>query len=380
VKTLKGRLGFIDAARSLAIILMLQGHFISLTFEDYKVMARGAIYDGGSGNIFFDAWFLLRGFTAPLFFSITGLVFTYLLLKEKEKPFWQQIRVRKGIKRGAQVVLWGYILQLNYRNLDYYLRGNINDRFFTFHVLQSIGTALFALILLYAISRAFKRFKIYVLFFIVASLIIATTPFFVAMGDNYFPSWAPQIIQNMFRGPNSVFPIFPWFGYVLLGGCVGALLHEHKHLLTEKWTPLKYATIGIGFCLFVVGLVHLIDYIFEPAIDFTTIGIRFGHFSVVLTLLTGLLYLERSGKIRIPFFIEMGKNTLNIYIIHAMLLYGALIGIGIKTFINKSISFPQAVFGAILFILFFGVMTYVQNKVKAYIRERKSLKQSSGNS
>ena len=140
----RGRLGFIDAARGLAIILMLQGHFISLTFQDYTTMAKGAMH-GGSGNIFFDAWFLLRGFTAPLFFTITGLVFTFLLLREREKPFWQQVRVRKGLRRGAQVMLLGYLLQLNFQNLDYYLRGHINASFFSFHVLPSIGLSLFVL-------------------------------------------------------------------------------------------------------------------------------------------------------------------------------------------------------------------------------------------
>ena len=32
------RILFIDLARSIAIILMLEGHFITLTFEDYTTM------------------------------------------------------------------------------------------------------------------------------------------------------------------------------------------------------------------------------------------------------------------------------------------------------------------------------------------------------
>lgn len=333
-------------------------------------MAHGAIY-GTSGNYFFDLWFLLRGFTAPLFFSITGLVFTYLLLREREKPFWSQVRVRKGFKRGFEVMLWGYILCLNIKNWHLYTAGKIPDRTWSFHVLQSIGFSLFVLILLYAIALLVKRIRVSVLFLITATVIIAVTPYFKAMGDNYFPSWAPQIIQNMFNGPNSFFPIFPWFGYVLLGGSVGALLQERKSILTEKWTPLKYAAIGIAVCFGVVGLVHGLDDIFSPTLNFTTIGIRFGNFALVLAVLVGLLYLERSQKLRIPFLVEMGKNTLDIYIIHTILLYGSVFGWGIRTYFEKNISFPMAVLGAIAFILFFGVMTYYQNKLKRWWRERK---------
>ena len=133
----------------------------------------------------------------------------------------------------------------------------------------------------------------------------------------------------------------------------------------------KICRYRIVFCSVIIGAVHLFQWWMEPEINFTTIGRRFGFFAIILSLLVGLLYLERSGKLRIPFFVEMGKNTLNIYIIHSMLLYGSFIGIGIKTYINKSISFPQAVLGAVLFILLFGVFTYYQNKVKRYLKKQK---------
>lgn len=338
-------------------------------------MAHGAIY-GTSGNFFFDAWFLLRGFTAPLFFSITGLVFTFLLLRERDKPFWSQIRVRKGFKRGLEVMLWGYILCLNYKNLHLYMDGKFPDRTWSFHVLQSIGFALFVLILLYALTLLVKKIRVSVLFLSVGTIIVAVTPFFKAMGDNYFPSWAPQIIQNMFNGPNSFFPIFPWLGYVLLGGSVGALLQEKKSILMEKWTPLKYAGIGAAVCLFIVLLVHVIDWIFAPSMDFTTIGIRFGNFAMVLAVLVGLLYLERSEKLKIPFLVEMGKNTLDIYIIHTIVFYGSVFGWGVRTYIEKDIPFPMAVLGAITFILLFGWMTYFQNEFKRWRRDLKSKRQS----
>ena len=70
--------------------------------------------------------------------------------------------------------------------------------------------------------------------------------------------------------------------------------------------------------------------------------------------------------------VEMGKNTLDIYIIHTIILYGSVFGWGIRTYFEKNISFPMAVLGAMAFILFFGVMTYFQNKFKRWWRGRKT--------
>ena len=69
---------------------MLQGHFISMTFKDYRPMKSDLSTLGTSGNLIFDWWCELRGYTAPLFFTITGLVFVYLLTGNKSDSFWKQ--------------------------------------------------------------------------------------------------------------------------------------------------------------------------------------------------------------------------------------------------------------------------------------------------
>ena len=111
------RILFIDLARSIAIILMLEGHFITLTFEDYTTMIAELQSVGTSGSWIFDTWVKIRGFTAPLFFTITGVVFVFLLTKnfkeEQNTSFWKNKRVIKGLKRSGLLIFWGYFLQLN---------------------------------------------------------------------------------------------------------------------------------------------------------------------------------------------------------------------------------------------------------------------------
>ena len=151
------RILFIDLARSIAIILMLEGHFITLTFEDYTSMVAELRSVGTSGSLIFDTWVKIRGFTAPLFFTITGVVFVFLLTKnfkeENNTSFWKNKRVKKGLKRSGLLIFWGYFLQLNLKYFFYYLKGHFNPHVFSFHILQCIGFGIFLLILLFFIHN-----------------------------------------------------------------------------------------------------------------------------------------------------------------------------------------------------------------------------------
>jgi uncharacterized membrane protein len=103
-----GRLRFIDIARSVAILLMLEGHFVDLTLaEEHRTR----------GVWLYETWHYIRGMTAPMFFTVTGLVFAYLLTGARESGFWQVPRVRKGIRRAGELLFWGYLLQINLRLL-----------------------------------------------------------------------------------------------------------------------------------------------------------------------------------------------------------------------------------------------------------------------
>ena len=119
------RLYFIDALRAFAILMMLQGHFIS-GFDTSTV---------NQNNFLYRAWLYNRGITAPVFFTITGWVFMFLLERNPIKG-WQNPRLRKGLKRAFELILWGYALRLS---LPYFLTtGRITKTFLRPDVLQII--------------------------------------------------------------------------------------------------------------------------------------------------------------------------------------------------------------------------------------------------
>lgn len=365
VPVIHERLKFIDLGRSIAIILMLQGHFITLTFKDYKVLQTTLIQTGTSGYLLFDWWVKMRGFTAPLFFTITGLVFIYLLTKH-DKPddghrFFKLPRVRKGLRRALTILLWAYALQVNLKYIGYYLKGHLNDQFFAFHILQSIALGIAALILVYGIYKFMKRAYLPLFYFLAGTLIFLCYPYIRSLADgNYFPQHAPVMIQNMFYGPKSEFPIIPWMGFVMFGGMLGSLTHLYEDHVKQKWFPFITFIFGVLMICFGRLLGHVLDSVinhYSPGnfLNFEKNAWLYDRLGEVIILLSVLIWIDAKFRVRNSLFLKMGQNTLPIYIVHVILLYGAIIGYSLRNLFQKSLTATESVIGAIIFISIFAL-------------------------
>ena len=133
------RLYFIDAVRAFAILMMLQGHFIDTLIDPVFRNPE---------SIFYNVWSYFRGITAPTFFTISGLIFTYLLLKAKDKGN-DRLRVKKGISRGLMLIGIGYLLRIPFLS---WFSGHFSLYFLVIDVLQCIGLSLILLIGLYLVT------------------------------------------------------------------------------------------------------------------------------------------------------------------------------------------------------------------------------------
>ena len=110
------------------------GHFIdTLLLNEYK----------DNSCLAFEIWSYFRGITAPTFFSISGLIFTYLLLKSKDKNEDNK-RVKKGITRGLMLIGIGYLLRIP---VFQWLNGYFSIAILKVDVLQIIGLSLIAIVL-----------------------------------------------------------------------------------------------------------------------------------------------------------------------------------------------------------------------------------------
>ncbi|RFC54182.1 heparan-alpha-glucosaminide N-acetyltransferase domain-containing protein [Brumimicrobium aurantiacum] len=280
------RLVFIDIARSIAILMMLEGHFIVMALtENHR----------GNDIFLYDIWRFTRGLTAPLFFTVSGLVFTYLLVRKKE-PFFKNIRVKKGLTRGVKLILWGYALQLN---LFYLIKGLDENGSYTFsgyvyifHVLQCIGASLITVILLYGLQRIIKVVPLTWWLGIFGALAFILRPTIYALDWSGFP----EIIENIFvvtsddRSFKSIFALFPWVGFVLLGAMLGAYVSKNPgQVYTHRFTLILFISgLFLNVCSdLILGFLQpiLLQLGGRPCYGLGYLFARFGQVMWVLALI-----------------------------------------------------------------------------------------------
>ena len=223
------RLYFIDAVRAFAILMMLQGHFIdTLLAPVYK----------DESNTIYNVWSYFRGITAPVFFTISGLVFTYLLLRAYKKGNDKK-RIKKGLFRGLLLLAIGYSLRANILS---WLSGYFNPYFFVVDVLQCIGLSLILLVGLHMLLKKHSYIFSTVLF-IIGFVCFVTEPLY----RNLSLDTIPLVIANYITKANgSVFTILPWFGYSAFGAFISTVFFRHVHRVRFK--------LSIVISFFVVGI------------------------------------------------------------------------------------------------------------------------------
>ena len=198
------RLFFLDALRAFAILMMLQGHFISGVLDPSYRDPENSIYQ---------FWEYCRGFTAPVFFTVTGWVVMFLLLKNPTQGKLNP-RIKKGLKRGFELLGWGYLLRLNLPTL---FNGSLNSSFFKPDVLQIIGLGLLFTVGFYYLLYPRLKKRIGFVFLLIGLIIFITQPLYVDLKFSNLPTF---IASYLTKANGGVFYLFPWLGYVSIGASI----------------------------------------------------------------------------------------------------------------------------------------------------------------
>ena len=350
------RLYFIDAIRAWAILMMLQGHFIDGLLDP--------VYRDDS-NIIYLSWKFFRGITAPAFFTVSGFIFIYLLLRERgsTQTGVNNPRILKGIKRGLMLIGIGYLLRLNIFGL---FQGVIYNSFYLVDVLHCIGLSILFLIAIYSYSQHKKKYVLPLLLGIIGAGVFLFEPVYKTL--NY--SFLPDFIANYLTKSNgSVFTIFPWFGYAALGAFMAVLFYnykEAKHLYSKailitfiSGFLITFFSSNVFLYLFQLTQVQLFADIFNNNYLF----IRFGNVLVIFSVFMMLRRFITSKSI-----LDIGKSTLYIYVIHFIILYGSFTGLGLYKYFNHSLNPLYTITGAIIFLISVTYLSLLYGRNKAYIK------------
>lgn len=345
------RLYFIDAVRAFAILMMLQGHFISTTLAP--------IYRDPN-NLAYSIWLYFRGNTAPMFFTISGLIFMYLLLKANNKGN-DNPRIKKGLKRGLELIGIGYILRIP---LLYWFQGYFDTYFLVVDVLQCIGLSIILLVLLYVLVQKNRR-VLSILLLIIGCVIFVTEPLYRTLTLEH----GPEIFVNYITMQNgSVFTMLPWFGFIAFGAFIATLFYKYAAKPKFKLTSIiLFISSGLLLTFLSTWILELLYYItdiklFFESSDYNYLFLRLGNVLVAF----GIFYtLERFLKHSL--ITKIGAKTLALYVVHFIILYGSFTGYGLNRFYTESFSPWQAIIGAVLFMIGSCVIVLNLWRVKPFL-------------
>ncbi len=350
----KHRIIFIDLMRAIAVLQMVQGHTTDVLLADNFRNPDSLIYS---------TWVFLRGMTAPIFMFTAGIVFTYLF-QLVNKPFKENPRVKKGVKRGLLLIFLGYLLR--YPTWTVFDFSQVSDSslqvFFVVDVLQLIGASLIALLLLLYIAEKFSL-SYYTVFLIALVMIFGLSPFFLTIDWN---SFLPAPIAGYFyTGTGSLFPFFPWAGYVIAGGVLGAYLARHPLVFRSSKFSLNLATIGAALILtstFPDVLTNLLGVTTVVNLADTGLVLFRVGFVLLLNALVSFISLKADSIPKI--LVLLGRNTLLIYVVHLVILYGSAWNKGLYDYIGKSLTGWQTFSSAVTMIAVMTLMVILINLFK----------------
>jgi uncharacterized membrane protein len=345
------RLYFIDAVRAFAILMMLQGHFIDTLLNP--------VYRDNTNTIY-NIWSYFRGITAPTFFTISGLVFAYLLLRANAKGDDSQ-RVKKGLFRGLLLLAIGYSLRIN---IFSWFQGDFNSYFLVIDVLQCIGLSLIILVGLHTVFKGHSYIFSMVLFTI-GCLCFVSEPLY----RNLTIDGIPKIFANYMTKTNgSVFNILPWFGYSAFGAFLSTVFFRHVHR-----NHFRKFTIIMFFILGYLLIFHSSDVLLKlneltgiellkRSANYNYLFSRLGDVLIIF----GLFYaFERFLKQSI--ISKIGEKTLSIYVIHFIILYGSFTGYGLKRYLSKSLEPIEVIIGALVFMIVVCFISFHYAKTNHFV-------------
>ena len=345
------RLYFIDAVRAFAILMMLQGHFISTTLAP-------AYRD--TTNTAYRVWLYFRGNTAPLFFTISGLIFTYLLVKAHDRGN-DNPRIKKGIKRGFELIAIGYLLRIPFVS---WFKGYFNSYVLVIDVLQSIGISLILLVLLYVLAQK-NKFILSALFLIIGCVIFVTEPLYRDLNlehtPKFFANWVSK--QN-----GSIFPMLPWFGFMAFGGFIATLFYKYVDKPKFKLgSILLFFGSGLILTFYSTDILIFLRNItgielFHASASYNYLFLRLGNVLIAFALFYTFERFMIHGLIH-----NIGTNTLSLYVVHFIILYGSFTGIGLNDFYTNALTPWQAIIGALLFTVGCCVIVLNLDRIKAVL-------------
>ena len=318
------RVIFIDLGRALAVTFMLYGHTASALLAPEYQAGR-----------WFSIWQFQRGLTSSLFLLLGGFAFSIATTRHWASHVHFSPAVVKRIRRFGLFILLGYALHLPVSELAQ-LRSVPEDRwrmFIAADVLQLIGVTLILVQLLVLGVRTRQAFMVASLG--LAAAAVFATPFIWGV------DWAAilPLVLAAYLSPatGSLFPLFPWVAFVLLGVGFGQLYARWGAAHLSMFAQAALLAPGVAMVIVAIALRS------QPALFGTGIGAAvpaevLTRVGACLIILAVIAHLSRRIT-RLPHvFGAVAQESLLIYFVHLCIVYGSVWNRGLTQIYGPELS------------------------------------------
>lgn len=337
----KSRIIFIDLMRAFAVLMMVQGHTVDTFLADnYRSF----------DSPLFNFWYFMRGLTAPIFLFTAGTVFTYLFRNNKV-PFAENPRAKKGIKRFCMLICLAYFLRYPTPYIIYF-KEVTSYQWQTFFSVDVLHLIAFGILFIVGLIYIAERFNLgdNIIFSTAAFISFSLYSVFIKID---WASFLPlPIAAYFYQGTGSIFPLVPWTGFVFAGAVLGSYLAKNPGVIMSQQFSLK-----LLYAAFLFMAISLIGDAFELAIYnqshfwTTSPNLIFFRLGIVLLLNSAVSFLAIKLKKVPPILVHIGRNTLPIYVVHIVILYGSAWSLGLWNLFAKSFNVWSTIAAAILMIM-----------------------------
>lgn len=343
------RLLFLDVVRAYACVMMVFGHTVN-----------DLIYRSARSTDIFLNWQHFRGLTAPTFLFVSGFAFYVATTRHWADYLRCSGRLVKRLRRVVILLIIGYSLHLPFVNPVHLFTTPISpdlwNLWMNVDILQCVAVNLLILHLAILVLRTPRRFLMYVGITLPAVFFLSPLVWYWN-GQTAHPTF-----WNFYFGGNfqSNFPLVPWIAFHYAG-----ILAAHWYKTRLETRPDWYQRfIGLGLATGLFGLVVYLPYYHLPeSFKFSTLQaqslwLRLAAviliFAVISTLVRRLHSVPRVVKI-------VGAETLTIYWMHLVIIYGSAWNFGLVNHFGGSLSLLECVGVFIPMFLFLTGVVLLKN-------------------
>ena len=349
------RFPFLDWMRGLAVVIMIQCHvFNSLTRMDVR--------DGGP----YVLSQFIGGLAAPLFLFMAGMTMAFQMDSLERRDIPPLNRWLISLRHAAYI--FGIALLFRFTNWAASFPNGQVSELTKVDILNCMGLSM----LVFSAASLFRhngRLRVAVA---AAAVIAGLAPLVANLDWGSTPALIREYLAASSSSGRGRFAFFPCAAYLGFGLAAGAVVRQSA---AERMERVMQWAVLIGFTVvFVAQYFSNIPYSIFPKSNFwtdnpTLIFIRTG---IALLLLAGsYLWTEFAAGPRWSWMQCLGKNSLMVYWVHVMLVYGTWVRP-----IKRTLSVPLSALATLVVILLMVALSALWLRWKA----RRSLSLAAGNS